>query len=72
MADIPKHVVKTLERHEWIIGDGDGPMTARMLRDGLYFAQQEMENMGVDISYDDAYMVIADGYQIILRKEVAS
>ena len=70
MADIPTHVVTTRERHEWTIGDGDGPLTARQLRDGIFFAQQDMEKLNINTSYDDAYEVIADGYQIILRVEV--
>lgn len=70
MADIPKHEIKTVKRHKWIIGDGDGPLTARQLRDGIFFAQKEMEEMNIDISYDDAYTVIAEGYQIELVVEV--
>jgi hypothetical protein len=66
MAYTPRHVVKKLERHEWIIGDGDGPVTAREFRDGIYFAHMEMEELGIDVSYDDAYEVTADGYEIVI------
>lgn len=70
MPDMPKHEVDVVKRHKWIIGDGDGPLTARQLRDGIYFAQKDMESLGIDTAYDDAYLVVAEGYQIELIAEV--
>lgn len=71
MADLPKHVVKSVKRHQWIIGDEySDSMTARELRDGLFFAQKDMEAMGVDINYDDAFRVSVGDNQIILSVEV--
>lgn len=71
MADLPKHVIKSVKRHQWIIGDEySDSMTARELRDGLFFAQKDMESMGVDINYDDAFRVSVGDNQIILSVEV--
>lgn len=70
MPDMPKHEVEVVKRHKWIIGNGDGPVTARQLREGIFFAQKEMEKLGVDIEYDDAYSVVGSDYQIELIVEV--
>jgi hypothetical protein len=70
MAFIPKHTTSTVTRHIWTIGDGNGPIIARELRDGIYFAQKAMEEMGIDISTDDAYKVIGDDYQVDLIVDV--
>lgn len=70
MADIPKHVVETVKKHKWIIGDEySDSMTARQLRDGIFFAQQEMEELGINTQYDDAYKVEVGDNQIILSVE---
>ena len=70
MADLPKHVVKTVTKHQWIIGDEySDSMTARQLRDGIFFAQQDMEELGINTQYDDAYRVEVGDNQIILSVE---
>lgn len=71
MVDIPKHVVKTVKAHQWIIGDEySDSMTARELRDGIFFAQEGMLNLGVKIEMDDAYKVTVGDNQIILTVEI--
>ena len=71
MADIPKHVVRTVKKHEWIIGNEySESITARELRDGIFFAQQDMSKMGVKVEMDDAYKVTVGDGQIILSVEV--
>jgi hypothetical protein len=72
MADIPKHTVTTIKRHEWTIGaDYSESSIARTLRDGLHFAQKEMEELGVNVEYDDAFEWRAgDGGQIVLFVDV--
>lgn len=73
MASVPKHTTTTFTRHEWIIGEGTEHCIARDLRDGIYFAEQEMTKLGVDTSYDDAYNVRAgDGGEVILYVAVKS
>jgi len=69
MADIPHHRVITVEKHEWVIGDGERELTARQLRDGIFFAQKEMEELGIDVSYDDAYHVRTGDNEVILYVE---
>lgn len=71
MADLPKHEVEVVKRHKWIIGDEySDSMTARELRDGIFFAQKDMEEMGINTGYDDAYKVEVGDNQIILTLEV--
>lgn len=68
----PKHVTKTVTRHEWIIGDEyEEHMTARDLADGIFSAERDMKELGIDTSYDDAYMVrVGDGAEVILYVDV--
>lgn len=71
MVDIPKHVVKSVKVHQWIIGNEDSDsMTARELRDGIFFAQEGMLNLGVKIERDDAYKVKVGDNQIFLTVEI--
>ena len=71
MPDLPRHVVKSVKRHQWIIGsEFSNSMTARELRDGLYFAQKDMQSMGIDTGSDDAFRVSVGDNQIILSVEV--
>lgn len=67
----PNHIITKVTKHEWVIGESDSPTTARDMRDGILCAQRDMQELGVDTSYDDAYMVRAgDGGEIILFVEV--
>jgi hypothetical protein len=70
----PDHKVTTVSKHEWIIGKEDHPTTFKDLHDGIWFAQNEMtDNLGIDLSHDDAYHVRAgEGGQIILFVEIES
>lgn len=70
MADMPVYKKSTMTRHEWVIGDGNGPITAGELRYGIISAQEDMKNLGIDVGYYDSYHVIADGYEIVLRMDV--
>jgi hypothetical protein len=72
MAEIPKHTVSTTKRHEWAIGDDGEPSSiARTLRDGIFFAQKAMTELGLDVEYDDAFNWRAgDGGQIILFVDI--
>jgi len=58
----PKHTKTTIVRHEWTIGESGSPTTARDLSDGIMVAQSDMQALGIDTSYDDAYHVRA-GYE---------
>lgn len=71
MPNVPsKEVIKT-KRVEWTIGESDGPTDAKDFRFGLHHIYKEMENLGVDLTYDDAFYVRAgDGGEIILYVEI--
>lgn len=72
MATSPKHTSKHIVRHEWAIGsDSDEFSYADALRDGIRFAQIEMENLGVDLETGDAFKWRAgDGGQIVLYVDI--
>jgi hypothetical protein len=74
MANIPKHTVTIIRRHSWeITHDGGGAIIARDLRDGIFFAEKEMqEKYDVDTSYDDAYSVTVGDESVILRVDEES
>lgn len=74
MADLPFHRVKTITRHEWVIGrHAVTPPTARTLTDGIFFAQKHMEDLGLQIVRDDAYHYrVGDEYELILYVDVES
>jgi hypothetical protein len=70
MADLPQYQQVIVIRHEWVIGDGESPLLARQLRDGIFFAEKEMEERGFDTKYDDAYYVrTTEDNQVVLYKE---
>ena len=68
MVNTAQHKVTKIFHHEWIIGDEyEASTTAKDLHDGIWSAENEMRDMGIDLSYDDAYHFRAgDGGQIIL------
>lgn len=71
MADIPQKRIKTVTRIEWVIGGDSEYAIARTLRDGIHFAQAEMEQLGIDTDYDDAFRWRAgDGASIVLYVDI--
>ena len=72
MPDIPKHVVKTISRHEWVIGDEHKPdQDAKNFEYGLLFAKRAMTELGVDLNYDNAYSVRAgEGASIVVFVDI--
>lgn len=72
MANLPFHRTVQVTRHEWIISNDGDPIDARTLTDGIYAALKNMEKLGVEISYDDAYYVVTtDENEIILCVEIS-
>lgn len=67
----PQHKVSTVEHHEWVIGEEGTPTTAKDFYDGIYLARNQMEKLGVILSFDDAFFVKAgDGGQVILFVDI--
>lgn len=64
----PLKRVKTITRREWVL---DTPATAKDLADTLFIAQNNMEALGVDLSYDDCYHVTVGDDQIIVYLETS-
>lgn len=66
MPNIPQYRTTEVETHSWTIGHAYGPTDAKEFRFGLHYVYQEMEKLGVDLSFDDAFRVTAgDGGEII-------
>lgn len=71
MPDVPVHRKVKKVTHEWVIGQADRPTDAKTFRFGLHHVTTEMEELGIDLEYDDAYYVRAgDGGEIILFTEI--
>lgn len=67
----PRHTVKDITRHEWVIGEGDRATTARDLKDGIALAEHDMAELGVNLNFDDAYRVRGgDCGEVILYVEL--
>lgn len=68
----PTHVKTKITRHEWVIGHDHLPSTYnRDFHDGILVAERQMKELGVDLSYDDAYQVRSgDGGQIVLFVDI--
>lgn len=68
----PEHRKVTVTRHEWMIGDENSEYgVARTLADGILMAEKKMKELGVDLSYDDAYRFRAgNGGSIVLYVEI--
>jgi hypothetical protein len=70
-VNTPARRTSTITRHEWVIGSGSQPMDAKEFTYGINVAQQEMESLGVNMSYDDCYHVRAgDAGEVILYVEI--
>lgn len=67
----PVRTETRITRYEWTIGEESEPTTARDLNDGIFVAQKEMQDLGVDLGSDDCYYARAgDGGQIILYVDI--
>jgi len=74
MTDLPRHTKHTVTRHEWAIGsEYEQNMDAKTFRLGLHRAYKTMEELGVDLEFDDAFKVRAgDGAAVILFVDINS
>lgn len=71
MPQLPTKKTVLTARHEWVIGTEDHPTTAKDFEFGLTSAKQDMESLGLDLGYDDAYHVRAgDGSEVIVYVEI--
>lgn len=67
--NIPKHVKKTVTRHEFIIGEEDRPTDARTFTDGIGWVQRKLAEMGIRNSDDMYYVRAGEGGQVIIFLE---
>jgi hypothetical protein len=72
MADVPYYNKTTVTRHNWVVGDEDAVSSnARVLTDGIFFARQKMEELGLDSNSDDCFKWRSgEGAQIIIWVDV--
>ena len=58
MTDLPRKQTFITTRHEWVIGEPErNGVDAKTFGLGMATAQREMQELGVDLSYDNAYRV---------------
>lgn len=61
--DMPTKRVVHSTRHEWRI---DSPATRRQVEDALLCAKRDMEGLGIDLHWDDAFHVAAEDEEIVI------
>lgn len=64
--DNPTHTVYNKRVHEWRIAT---PCDAKTLRISMTAVEHSMKDLGVDITWDDAYSVLSGDNEIIFRVE---
>ena len=70
MANIPKKTVSRHVRHSWTISNDYGPITARDLRDGMFFAEKDMTSLGIDVESDNGYHVFVSDDKLTLYVDI--
>lgn len=66
-----KHGVVVIERHEWVVGTESEPADAKTFGFAMSSIHGEMAELGVDLSYDDAYHVRAgDGGEVVFYVDI--
>ena len=72
MPEVPTKREIVTTRHEWVIGVESRSTDAKDFAYGVHCAEKDMDSLGVNLSFDDAYHVRAgDGGEVILFVDVA-
>lgn len=71
MPDVPKKTEKVITRHSWTIGSESEPVDAKNFEYGIQSAKRGMADLGVDLSFDNAYYVtVGEGSEVILYVDI--